>query len=130
MPEVSFAAGMTTRRIFLVIAFLAFVARASAVEWTETELHVTAKPHQKTVEVTFSYRNTGASPMRVLSALPSCDCVKVEFARTETAKGETGELDVTLSLTGLEGPQEKTIRVTTSDAPKQPVTLKLIVERG
>lgn len=109
---------------------LAVASSAWALEWSQTEVRQQSAPGQKIAEASFAFRNAGDQPVHIFSVQPSCDCVTAKAPKNVYAPGEAGNIAVSFALDGREGPQEKIVTVTTSDAPKRPTTLKLFVEIG
>ena len=113
------------------ILLLAMVAAsAQALTWESSVHEVTVDGNQESVTTTFRFRNAGGKPVRIISLRPSCDCLSANTKPPNEviAQGESGELRVEFALGGRAGRQEKTITVTTDDAPNAPTVLRLIVD--
>jgi len=114
--------------------FLAFVfclcassALAQQLTWDKTEQSFDATPQDKSVVARYKFTNTGNEPIKIQSVLTSCGCTSAALAKTEYAPGESGEIAVNFVFGGHTGRQTKSIMVSTSAAPGQPVVLKLHV---
>jgi hypothetical protein len=100
-----------------------------ALTWSSTKIEATVKGGQESFETVFAFKNTGDKPVKITSIQPSCGCTTAALTKTSAtyAPGETGELKAEIDLRERSGLQEKTIAVTTDDAPDSPVTLTLRV---
>jgi hypothetical protein len=97
--------------------------------WEKKQLELTAKMGADLIRTSYCFTNTGKMPVTVTDIRPSCGCVATALEKFDYAPGEGGEIKVTFDL-GMEEfakLQKRTIAVTTSDAPKSPVILKLSV---
>ena len=79
-------------------------------------------------DFTFHFRNAGSAPVRIVAVQTSCGCTTAALAKEIYAPGESGDLRVTYRFGGQVGAQEKTVTVTTSDAPDAPTVLVLHVQ--
>lgn len=113
-----------------ILLLVVVAASAQALTWESSVHEVTAGETQKSMTAAFRFRNAGSKPVRITSLMPSCDCLSANTkpANEAIAPGESGELRVEFALGGRAGRQEKTITVTTDDAPDTPTVLRLIVD--
>jgi hypothetical protein len=116
----------------VLVIILVFLARAiagqAALEWKTTELQQTAEPGQEMLRVTFSFRNSGDAPVRILALDPSCSCMSVAPDKPVYAPGESGEIRVDLTLVGYSGVVRRSVAVTTDDAKSRFSDLTLTVQ--
>ncbi len=110
----------------IALGSLAGTARAT-LTWSSTKVEAAAKGGQETFDTVFNFKNTGDKPVKIISVQTSCGCTTATLAKTTYAPGESGELKAEIDLRNRTGWQEKTITVTTDDAPASPVTLNLRV---
>lgn len=110
----------------LSISFIAVIAHAQ-LSWTERT--ITLKPEAGIEEViaVFPFTNTGDQPITITEVKTDCGCTTATLAKTVYAPGETGEIRTVFVIGNRIGHEVKAIHVTTSDAPNQPVELKLEV---
>jgi len=95
----------------------AAAAFGSSLQWRTTDLDLSAAIGEESLTATFSFRNAGARPVRIVALDPSCHCMSAEPDKTVYAPGESGEVSVTLTLTGYSGKLRRSLAVTT-DEPK------------
>jgi hypothetical protein len=91
-------------------------------------IHVAAKPGQDVLYMSFPFRNTGKAAVAVVSVEPSCRCVAAQADKASYAPGEKGTVEASFSVVGQTGVAEKTILVTSDDAPLNPVRLEIRVD--
>ena len=109
--------------IFCLCASSAF----AQLTWEKTEQFFDATSEQGSLVAKYKFANTGSKPIRIQSVLTSCGCTTAALAKREYAPGESGEIDANFAFFGHTGRQDKRIMVSTSDAPGQPIVLKLHV---
>jgi len=110
------------------LAALAFCLTARAeLSWPATELKLAAQPKQQFVSGEYRFANKGVDAVRILSAKPSCTCLKLEFPREAIQPGSGGTIVAEYEISGRTGHQEAKITVTSSDAPDRPTVLTLSV---
>ena len=67
------------------------------------------------VTCTFTYTNTGGSPLIINQAVASCGCTVPEYTKTPVKPGEEGEIKVTYNGTGkFPGHFKKSITIRTN----------------
>lgn len=103
----------------------ALCARAD-LKWDQTSVERIARLGQDRVEVAFTFSNPNGLPVTIVSLQPSCGCTTTRLEKTTYAPGEKGVLTAIFDGRGLQGVQEKTIRVI-SDGSPTPTTLTLRV---
>ena len=75
------------------------------------------------VSFTYSVKNTGAAPLIIQNAQPSCGCTVPEWTKTPIPVGGTGFVKAEFDTKGKSGVNNKTITVTSNAWPKT-ATLK------
>ena len=79
------------------------------------------------VVAVFPFTNTGEKTITITAVKTDCGCTTATLAKTTYAPGEAGEIRTVFAIGNRIGLEVKAIHVTTSDAPEQPVELKLEV---
>ena len=107
---------------------LALLASAHAgLQWDNPEQTFAVKPADASVVAKYRFTNTGTNPVTIDSVRTSCGCTTATLTKKEYLPGESGEIEAHFDIGGRVGHQEKSILVTTSDAPQKPDVLHLIV---
>ncbi len=118
------------RFVCLAAIWLALLARpaGAALSWDTLAVDRVAALGAPSIDVAFRFRNSGAAPVTITSVRTSCGCTSADLTKKDYAPGESGEIKVTYRFAGQVGAQEKTVSVTTSDAPERPTILSLRVQ--
>lgn len=66
---------------------------------------------------TFTFKNEGKKPLRLLGVRPSCGCTTPEYSREPVAPGGTGHIKVAYDSNGRPGIIDKTVSVSTDGDP-------------
>src|SRR5689334_5923413 len=111
----------------LLFFALVSVARAD-LQWEHPQQKFNVKLGEKSVTAKYRFTNTGNTPVTIDAVRTSCGCTTATLAKTEYLPGESGEIEAHFDVGSREGHQEKTILVTTREAPQSPSTLQLIVD--
>lgn len=83
------------------------------------------------VKHTYTFTNTGKSPLIIQNATAQCGCTVPDWTRTPVAPGEKGELRVEFNSKGKAGVQSKSVTITANTQPEiNQVMLKGVVESG
>ncbi|HEY5228215.1 MAG TPA: DUF1573 domain-containing protein, partial [Opitutaceae bacterium] len=109
----------------LVLASVS-AARAS-LAWDRTSASETCWAGEDTTVTVYHFRNTGTSPVTILSADPSCHCTSVDWPEKAVAPGAEGAITATFTIGGRMGQEDKTISVISDDAPNTPTVLALSI---
>ena len=122
-------AGIFSKVIFAVVYSLAAAQSWAGLTWEKDHVDLKAEIGQKIARTSYLFTNTGTSSISVIAVKPSCGCVATSLENLEYAPGERGEIKVTFDLEMDKDQlvQNRTIKVTTSDAPDSPKTLQLKV---
>ena len=70
------------------------------------------------VSYTYKFKNTGAAPLIIQNAQPSCGCTAPDWSREPIPVGGTGFVKAEFDSKGKPGLQNKTITVTSNTWPK------------
>jgi len=111
----------------LLSLFLAAPAFAQ-LKWDTYVQTLKAKPGDPEVVATYRFANTGSTPIKITNVHTSCGCTTAALTKDEYAPGESGEITARMEVGSRTGHQEKSILVTTSDNPKVPTELRLLVD--
>lgn len=79
----------------------------------------------KKARVSFSFRNAGDQPLKILSIHTTCGCTAAAPAKPELAPGEKGEITVTFDSRGKIGETNKIVRVAFNDPERPMVNLTI-----
>jgi Protein of unknown function (DUF1573) len=101
-------------------------ARAS-LAWDRTSASETCWAGEETTVTVYHFRNTGTSPVKIISADPSCHCTSVDWPEKAVAPGAEGAITATFTVGGRIGQEDKTISVISDDAPDTPTVLALSI---
>lgn len=71
------------------------------------------------VSYTYKFKNTGAAPLIIQSAQPSCGCTVPEWSKDPIPAGGEGYVKAEFDSNGKPNAQNKTITVTANTWPKQ-----------
>ncbi len=80
------------------------------------------------VPVVIGLRNTGSRVVRINRVAGSCGCMRAGPAPASLAPGEEAEIRFTLKLAGLSGRISKTVRVSSDDATKPELRVRIEAE--
>lgn len=112
-------------RAVVLLLLLASTAHAG-LEWRERSCELWAVPGDTNVVARYAFTNGSDRPVTLTALTPSCGCTVASTAKKKYLPGEKGEVAVVFTVGDRRGRQDKTILVSTDDAPK-PVTLDLHV---
>ncbi len=90
-------------------------------EWTETEHDFGTINENDVVTHTYTFKNTGESPLIIEGVRPSCGCTAPNWTKTPIPVGGEGVIDVKFDSKGKKNAQNKTVTVTANTWPKQTV---------
>lgn len=89
-----------------------------ALEFEKTEHDFGTIAEGQKVSYTYKFKNTGAAPLIIQNAQPSCGCTAPDWTRTPIPVGGTGFVKAEFDSKGKPGAQMKTITVTANTWPK------------
>ncbi len=90
-------------------------------EWTSTEHDFGTIDENDVVSHTYTFKNTGESPLIIEGVRPSCGCTAPNWTKTPIPVGGEGVIDVKFDSKGKKNAQNKTVTVTANTWPKQTV---------
>ncbi len=80
------------------------------------------------VEHTFTFTNTGKSPLVIVSAKGSCGCTVPSYSKEPIAPGGSGEMLVKFNSNGKPNLQNKTVTITANtEKGKETIKIKALV---
>lgn len=82
-------------------------------------VEVKPKPEDETIEVSFTFRNTGDKPVTILNIESACSCLSSSLDERTYAAGASGTGKAEFKVSSFVGRHEKSVTVSTDD-PKQP----------
>lgn len=129
MPRFSFASHLTKFRfttLMLAIALLPGFCRGALV-WESQRVNIEGKSNSGVLAAQFHFKNTGDTTITITEIKASCGCTTTELTKRTYTPGEEGSIKALMAVGIRAGVQEKSILVTTDDAPGKPVTLWLRV---
>lgn len=113
---------------FLAVFFTILCPLFAEIQWDPMEQSITLAVNQQQADIKFIFKNNGAEPIAILSAVPSCSCLKLSTMEKEAYQpGEEGVLEARYTRTSRAGPQNYKITVTTTDPQNPTVTLRVNV---
>jgi len=92
-----------------------------AFEWASTEHDFGTINENDVVTHTYTFKNTGESPLIIEGVRPSCGCTAPNWTKTPIPVGGEGEIEVKFDSKGKPNAQNKTVTVTANTWPKQTV---------
>lgn len=108
--------------MFKSIALLTCLAATFAVaemKLTVSPIDVKPKPEDETITVSFTFKNEGTKPVKVLSLESTCSCLSSSMDKAVYEPGEMGTGKAEFKISSFVGKHEKSVMVTTDD-PEQP----------
>jgi len=91
------------------------------IEFGTTEHDFGTVAEGKKVSYTYAVKNTGAAPLIIQNAQPSCGCTVPDWTKSPIPVGGTGFVKAEFDTHGKSGIQNKTITVTSNAWPKTTV---------
>jgi hypothetical protein len=110
-------------RFITLLSFLIVPPLFAQLHWDDPEQNLKAKPGDKEAVMKFHFVNAGQSAIKIVNVRTSCGCTTAALAKDNYAPSEAGDIEARFSFGSHTGRQEKTITVTTSDAPDRPTYL-------
>jgi len=95
--------------------------------WETTFRDVKAEPGEKSIAVTFPFRNPGPEAIAISSVQTSCGCTSAKPDIKDVPAGGKGTLDVRFDVGNRTGEQVKGIIVRTSDNEKHKLVLRIVL---
>lgn len=113
-----------SRFTFIVLPFVLALASPAAAQQGKLVFPETTHAFGTVYEgdeatYTFTFRNDGNAPLKLISVNPSCGCTTPEWTQDPIAPGGTGSVTVSFDSEGLPGPFHKRIAVNSDGKPMQ-----------
>lgn len=104
---------------------------APVMNFEQTEYDFGTIKQGEVVEHTFTFTNTGETPLIIENASASCGCTVPEWTKTPVAPGEQGNVKVQFNSTGKVGQQAPMVTIRANTEPNiVRVSMKGTVETG
>lgn len=101
----------------IVLAAVLLIPPAhAALEWTTRSFEGEARPLQKTMRVTFAFKNSGPAPVNVHDLRTNCDCLEAGTDKLTYAPGESGVVTATFTVGQRYGLYERAVTLVTDEA--------------
>lgn len=91
------------------------------IQFTKIEHDFGTIEEGKTVEYSYTLKNTGEAPLIIQDARPSCGCTVPDWTKQPIPPGSSGFVKAKFDSKGKPGIQNKTITVVANTYPKQTV---------
>lgn len=106
-------------------------ADAPVMTFAETSFDFGTIQEGEVVKHTFTFTNTGKTPLIIQNATAQCGCTVPDWPREPVAPGAKGEIKVEFNSKGKAGVQNKAVTITSNtNKANDQVILKGIVESG
>lgn len=111
-----------------VAAALVDSARFTTIQWLDSSRDYGKIPEGQKLDVSFRFRNTGATPLVIGQVRPSCGCTIAEQPQEPIAPGKEGEIKAVFNSEGRVGPNHKTLFVSANTKGGQNYSLQFVVQ--
>lgn len=111
----------------LVLLAVLLPLTTRALDWEHRTATAVTAPFQKSLVLTFPFKNTSGSVSTLKDIATNCDCVTATLDRSSYAPGQTGKLTAVFAVGERYGRYERTITVTTSDTA-EPAKLTVLID--
>jgi hypothetical protein len=95
----------------------ASTGNAAVMTFKESEYYFGTIKQGEVVEHTFTFTNTGTTPLVIESASASCGCTAPDWTKDPVAPGQKGEVKVQFNSTGKFGQQSPTVTIRANTEP-------------
>jgi len=103
-------------------------ARFTTIQWLDSSRDYGKIPEGQKLDVSFRFRNTGATPLVIGRVQPSCGCTVADPPREPIAPGAEGQIKASFNSEGRVGINHKSLLVTANTKGSQSFSLQFIVE--
>ena len=104
-------------------------ARYTNIQWLDSaSRNYGTIPEGQQLNVSFRFRNTGATPLVIGQIRPSCGCTIAEQPKAPIAPGAEGQIRAVFNSQGRSGVNHKTLFVTANTRGTQNYSLQFVVE--
>lgn len=118
--------GFWLKALALLVGLLPLLG-SGALTWESQRVSVEGKSTDGALAAQFHFKNTGDTTITITDIKASCGCTTTELTKRTYSPGEEGAIKASMTVGIRSGVQEKSILVSTDDAPNKPVTLWLWV---
>ncbi len=111
----------------IAILVILRVSCFAQLQWDSKELELKPSPLDSETVAHFKFKNVGVTGINLNSVSISCDCTTIQWPKSKTAPGDSGDIVATFSIGDRVGLQEKTIVLKSTDAetPQTILTFKV-----
>ncbi len=109
--------------LFVVLAGTVVAWADAVITFDKTSHNFGTLTEDKTVKCTFTFKNTGDTPLVVQQALTSCGCTVAEYTKEPVQPGQSGKVEVVYNGKGKFPGKMKKIITVRSDAKNRKVLL-------
>ncbi len=106
-------------KAYTLLALLFTSTAFAEMKLTVSPIDVKPKPEDEVITVSFTFKNEGTKPVKVLSLESTCSCLASSMDKAVYAPGEMGTGKAEFKVSSFVGKHEKSVTVTTDD-PQQP----------
>ena len=103
-------------------------AQYTTIQWLDSTKNFGKIPEGQKLEVSFRFKNTGATPLVIARVQPSCGCTVAEQPQEPIAPGGEGKITAVFNSQGHAGINQKTLHVTANTKGSQGYSLRFVVE--
>jgi hypothetical protein len=103
-------------------------ARFTTIQWLDSSRDYGRIPEGQKLDVTFRFRNTGATPLVIGQVQPSCGCTVADPPREPIPPGAEGQIKASFNSNGRVGVNHKSLLVTANTRGSQRFALQFVVE--
>jgi hypothetical protein len=102
-------------------------ARYTDIQWLDSVRDLGTVPEGQKLDVSFRFRNSGASPLVITQVRPSCGCTIADQPKEPIAPGGEGKISAVFNSVGHPGINHKTLFVTANTKGRQNFSLHFLV---
>ncbi|HEV3326829.1 MAG TPA: DUF1573 domain-containing protein [Puia sp.] len=100
----------------------------TTIQWLDSTKNFGKIPEGQKLQVSFRFKNTGATPLVIARVQPSCGCTVAEQPQEPIAPGGEGRITAVFNSEGHLGINQKSLLVTANTKGSQSYPLRFIVE--
>ncbi len=117
------------KHLISIFFALVFSVATMAADDNEPKMSFTEKEHDfgmikesdGPVTYEFEFKNTGNSPLIIMSASGNCGCTRPEFPKEPIKPGEKGKIKVTYNPAGRPGEFNRKVKIRTNETRRRPI---------
>jgi hypothetical protein len=102
-------------------------AQYTSIQWLDSAKILGKITEGQKLQVSFRFKNTGATPLVIARVQPSCGCTVAEQPKEPIAPGAEGKITAIFNSEGHPGLNQKTLHVTANTKGSQGYYLKFAV---